>query len=73
MQTKHQNEKMAKHQATADVQNARLSNTHPQPSTPLVDHIVNDHVLHVCPAVNACDRKFIQVYACQKLLKKSFV
>jgi len=57
MQMKHQNEKNI-HQR---LQNIRLQqmfklpdsglNTHPQPSLPLVNHIINECLLHVCPAV----------------------
>jgi len=58
MQMKHQSEKNIDQQ----VQNIGLQqmfkvlasgpNTRPQPSTPLVSHIVSDRLLHVCSAVS---------------------
>jgi len=58
MQMKHQNEKNMNQQ----LQNIRRQqmfkvpasgpNTRPQPSSPLVNCIVNDRLLHVCPVVN---------------------
>jgi len=36
-------------------------NTRPKPSTPLINHIVNDHLLHVCPAVNEALPQLVDV------------
>jgi len=36
-------------------------NTRPQSSTPLVNRIVNDRLLHVCPAVNEASPQLVDV------------
>jgi len=43
-----------------------IPNTRHQPRTPLVSRIVNDSLLHVCPAVNALARRRLERAACTR-------
>jgi len=51
-----------KHEATADVQNARLwPSTLSQPSTPLINRIVNDRLLTATPRFLTGAARFMQL------------